>query len=99
MSSLTQMWIFSSIAVGGGVLGKDDGTARGVIVPVGGTIEVFHLFMDKYPTTGGMTIGSIAGKAVNGTIDSYLISKFNRIGGAGKRINIGKSKIPGASGV
>jgi hypothetical protein len=46
-----------------------------------------------------MTTGKIVGKGINGTTKQYPTSKSNRTGGAGKRINIGRSKTPGASRV
>ena len=46
-----------------------------------------------------MTTGSIVGKDNNGITGEYLSNKFNGTGKAGKRINIGRSKIPGVSRV
>jgi hypothetical protein len=42
-----------------------------------------------------MTTGSIVGEDSNGTTSEYLNSKFNGTGRAGKKISIGKNKIPG----
>jgi hypothetical protein len=89
------MWISFSTVVGGGVLGKEDGIVRGTIIQVGATIETFHLFMEGYPQVGEMTIRSIVGRGINGTTNEYPTNKSNRTGGAGKRISIGRSKIPG----
>jgi hypothetical protein len=85
--------------VGGGVRGKDVGIARGTIIQVGATIETFHLFMQGYPQAGGMTTGIIVGEGISGTTNEYLISKFNKTGGAGKRISIGRSNKLGVSKV
>ena len=42
-----------------------------------------------------MTTGRIVGKGINGTTKQYPTGKSNKTGGAGKRINIGRSKIVG----
>jgi hypothetical protein len=93
------MWTSFSTVVGGGALGKGDGIARGTIVQVGATIKTFHLFIEEYHRVGGMTIGSIVGKGINGTTNEYPINKSNRTGATGKRTDIGRSKIPGVSKV
>jgi hypothetical protein len=67
------------------------------MIQVGATIEGVHLFTEVYPQVGGMTTGKIVGKGINGTTKQYPTSKSNRTGGAGKRINIGRSKIVGVS--
>jgi hypothetical protein len=46
-----------------------------------------------------MTTGTIAGEDISGTTKEYLTNKFNRIGKAGKRIGIGRSKKRGVSKV
>ena len=91
------MRTFFSTVVGGGVLGKGDGTARITMIQVGATIEGVPLFTEVYPQVGGMTTGKIVGKGINGTTKQYPISKSNRTGGVGKRINIGRNKIVGVS--
>jgi hypothetical protein len=65
------------------------------MIQVGATIEGVHLFTEVYPQVGGMTTDKIVGKGINGTTKQYATSKSNRTGGAGKRINIGRSKIVG----
>jgi hypothetical protein len=85
--------------VGGGVRGKENGIAHGTMIQVGATIEGVHLFTEVYPQVGGMIIGRIVGKGINGINKECPTSKFNRTGGAGKRINIGRSKIVGVSRV
>ena len=69
------------------------------MIQAGATIEGVHLFIEVYPQIGGITTGKIVGKGINGTTKQYATSKSNRTGGAGKRINIGRSKIVGASRV
>jgi hypothetical protein len=93
------MWTSFSTAVGGGVRGKGDGIARGAIVQVGATIEAFHLFIEGYHQVGGMTTGSIVGEGINGTTSEYPTNKSSGTGGAGKRADIGRSKILGVSKV
>jgi hypothetical protein len=93
------MMIFFSMAAGGGVRGKGDGIDRGTIIQVGAAIEELHLFIEVYPQTGGMTTGRIVGEGINGTTKEYPISKFNKTGEAGKRADIGRSKIVGVSKV
>jgi hypothetical protein len=44
-----------------------------------------------------MITGIIVGEDSNGTTSEYLSNKFNGTGRAGKRINIGRSKIVGVS--
>jgi hypothetical protein len=80
---------------GGGVRGRDDGIARITTIRVGATIKAFHLFTAEYHRAGGMTTGIIVGEDSNGTTSEYLSNKFNGTGRAGKRISIGRSKIPG----
>jgi hypothetical protein len=48
---------------------------------------------------GQNTTGSIVGEGISGTINEYPMHKFNRTGGVGKRISIGRSKILGVSRV
>jgi hypothetical protein len=81
--------------VGGGVRGKGAGTVLRTIDPVGFTIEAFHLFIHGYPQVGGLITGSIVGEGTNGTTNEYLISTCSRTGEAGRRADIGKSKILG----
>jgi hypothetical protein len=87
------------MVVGGGVHGKGDGTARITMIQVGATIEELHLFKEAYPPVGGMTTGRIVGKGIHGINKEYLTSKFNKTGGTGKGIIIGRSKIVGVSRV
>jgi len=83
--------------VGGGVRGKDVGIAHSTTTQGGATIKAFHLFMEGYPQAGGMTTGIIVGEGIGGTTNEYLTNKFNKTGGAGNRLSIGRSKIRGVS--
>ena len=93
------MWtrISFSTAAGGGVRGKENGTARITMIQVGAIIEELHLFIEVYPRIGGITTGRIIGKGVNGINKGYPTMKFNRTGGIGKGINIGRKKTTGVS--
>jgi hypothetical protein len=70
-----------------------------VPIPSGSIIKIFHPFIAGYPQDGGMSIGSIAGKGMNGTTSESHTSNFNRTGTTGKRPAIWRSKIPGVSRV
>jgi hypothetical protein len=80
--------------VGGGVRGRDVGTAHGITTQVGSTIKVFHTFMHKYAQIGEKVTGSIVGKDIGGTTNEYRNNTLNKVGRAGRKINIG-SKNPG----
>jgi hypothetical protein len=84
---------------GGGVRGKGAGIAHGPITQVGSTIKGSHPFIQEYLQAGGMTTGTIVGEDINGTTSEYLISNFNKTGGAGKGTGIGRSNKPGVSRV
>jgi hypothetical protein len=75
----------------------EDGIARGVMIQVGATIEVAHLFTAVYPWIGEITTGRIVGEGINGTTKQSPTMKFNRTGGDGKGINIGRKKTIGVS--
>ena len=95
--SPTSMMIFFSMAAGGGVRGRGNGTARGSIIQAGATIGEHPLFIEAYPQAGGMTTGSAAGRGINGNTSEYPTSKFKKTGEVGKGTNIGKNKIIGVS--
>jgi hypothetical protein len=78
--------------VGGGVRGKDTGIAHGTTTQVGATIKGFHLFIEGYPHTGGMTTGIVVGKGIGGTTNKYITEKLNETGVTGKKISIGSKK-------
>ena len=79
--------------VGGGVRGRDVGTAHATTIQVGSTIKGFHPFMRKYTQVGGKVTGSIVGKGIGGTTKEYLNNMLNKTGKAGKKINIGKKNL------
>jgi len=90
---------FSSITVGGGVLGMDAGIVLDTITPAGFTIETFHPFIQGYPIIGGMTTGRIVGEDINGTTDIFLSSNSSATGEVGKIDDIGRNKTTGVSKV
>jgi hypothetical protein len=55
--------------------------------------------MEEYRQVGGITTGIIAGEDIHGTTSEYPTNKSKRTGAAGKRANIGRSKILGVSKV
>jgi len=69
------------------------------MIQVGVTIEGVHLFIEVYPQIGGIITGIIVGKGINGINKEYPTSKFNKTGGTGKGIIIGRNKIIGVSKV
>jgi hypothetical protein len=93
------MWMFFSMAAGGGVPGKDAGTAHNIIIQVGATMKERHPFIEAFLHIGGMITGSVVGEDVNGTTSEYPTIKFSKTGKAGKGTNTGKNKIPGVSGI
>jgi len=99
MLSLTWTQTFFSMAAGGGVHGKGNGTARITMIRVGDTIGGVHLFIEAYPPVGGMTTGKIVGKGINGINKEYPTSKFNKTGETGKKTSTGRNKIIGVSGI
>jgi hypothetical protein len=83
------------MVAGGGVRGKDDGTAHVTITQGGPTIEAFQLSIEKYPQTGGMTTEITSGEDINGITSKYLINRFSKTGGAGKETGTGRINRPG----
>ena len=83
---------------GGGVPGKDAGTAHITMTEVGLITNVFHFFIETFPGVGGMIIEIICGEDISGTISGYLIAKCSIIGKVGKETGIGKNKTTGVSG-
>jgi hypothetical protein len=81
-----------SMAAGGGVHGKGNGTARITMIRVGDTIGGVHLFIEAYPPVGGMTTGKIVGKGINGINKEYPTSKFNKTGETGKKQALEETK-------
>jgi hypothetical protein len=64
--------------VGGGVRGKDAGTAHGTIDQVGDTMRVFHLSTEGSLQGGDKNIENIVGKDENGIINEYPMRNFIR---------------------
>lgn len=89
------IWISSSTMAGGGVHGEDAGTDLNTTDQVGNTIEMFHIFIEIYLETGGMTTGHIAGRAISGIINGYLTTMFKETGENGKTAGIGKNSTIG----
>ena len=85
------------MAAGGGVRGKENGTARITMIQVGAIIKELRLFIEVYPRIGGITTGRIVGECVNGINKKYPTSKFSRTGRTGRKISIGRNKIIGVS--
>jgi len=83
--------------VGGGVHGRVAGIAHGIMIRDGGIIAASRLFMLKYLLVGGMNTETVVGGAINGMLSRYPIIKSNRIGMAGKRIDIGNNNKIGES--
>ena len=83
--------------VGGGVHGRVAGTAHGIMTRAGGIIAASRPFMLKYLLVGGMNTETVVGGAINGMLSGYPIIRSNRIGMAGKRIDIGSSSRIGGS--
>jgi hypothetical protein len=86
------------MVAGGGVRGKENGTVRGAMMPVGATIAGVRLFIEAYLQVGGMTTGKIGGEGVNGINKESPTIKFKKTGGHGKEISTGRNKIIGVSG-
>jgi hypothetical protein len=85
--------------VGGGVRGRDVGTAHGTTTQAGTTIKEFHPFMDGYTQTGKITTGIIIGEGIGGTTNEYLTTKLNETGKTGKEVGIGRGNKIGVSKV
>jgi hypothetical protein len=88
---------FSSMAAGGGVPGRDDGTAHATMMQAGLTIKADRLSTAKSLRAGGMITGTIAGAVIGGTIIRFLITSLKRTGEGGSAIDTGKSNRIGES--
>ena len=84
-------------AVGGGVYGKDTGIAHLIMTGVGLIIAMFQVFILISTQVGEDTTETIIGTDTGGTTSGFLTNDFNRTGKAGRIIDIGKGKGPGAS--
>jgi hypothetical protein len=87
--------IYSSMAVGGGVLGKAAGTAPITMTEAGLITEVNHLSTEIFLPVGEIITEIINGKDILGNISGYRIRTCNAIGKAGKKTNTGKGRTPG----
>ena len=85
-------------AAGGGVPGKDAGTAHITMTEVGLITSVNHFFTEISIRVGEMITGIICGEDIVGTISGYLMAKCSIIGRVGKETGIGKNKTTGVSG-
>ncbi len=83
--------------VGGGVCGKVVGTVRIIITGAGVIITMFQVFILMSTQVGEDTTETVIGTGTGGTMNGFLANDFNRTGRAGKMIDIGKGKEPGAS--
>jgi len=87
---------FSGMA-GGGVHGKVAGIAHIIITGAGVIIAMFQVFILMLIRVGEDTTETIIGTGTSGTMNGFLTNDFIRTGRAGKMIDIGKGKEPGAS--
>jgi hypothetical protein len=84
--------IYSSIAAGGGVLGKVAGTAHITTTEVGFITEACHLLTEIFLPVGDIVTEITNGKDIRGNISGYRIRNFNAIGRPGKETGIGNRK-------
>src|ERR1035437_6883012 len=84
-------------AVGDGVYGKVVGIAHIIITGVGVIIEIVRVLISISTQVGEATTETIIGTDTGGTTSGFLTNDFNRPGRAGRIIDIGKGKGPGAS--
>ncbi len=82
--------------VGGGAYGKVVGIAHIIIAGAGVIMTVFQVFILMSTQVGEDTTETIIGTGTHGTMNGFLTNDFNRTGRAGKIIDIGKGKEPGA---
>jgi hypothetical protein len=87
--------IYSSTEDGGGVPGKDVGTALVIMTEAGVITEAYPLFTDKFLPAGEMILEITNGKGINGSINGCRIRNSSATGAAGKEKDIGKNRIPG----
>jgi hypothetical protein len=87
--------IYSSMAAGGGVHGKDAGIALITMTEGGGITEEHRLSTETFLPVGEMISEIINGTGVRGKVSGYSIGTFSAIGKAGKETGTGKNIIPG----
>ena len=83
--------------VGGGVYGKVVGIAHITMTGGGLIMTAFQVFILMWTQVGEDTIETTTGTDTDGTMNGFLPDNFNRTGGAGKIIDIGKGTGTGAS--
>ena len=81
---------------GGGVYGKVVGIARIIIIGDGLIITEFRVFILMSTRVGETTTGTVIGTDADGIMNEFQAKEFNRAGEAGKMIDVGKSREPGA---
>jgi hypothetical protein len=88
--------IYSSMAAGGGVHGKDAGIALITMTEGGVITEEHRLSTETFLPVGEIITEIINGTDIRGNISGYSIGTFSAIGKAGKKTGTGKNIIPGA---
>jgi hypothetical protein len=83
--------------VGGGVYGMVVGIGRIIMTGDGSIMTVSQVFIMILTQDGEDTIETTIGTDTGGTMNGFLPDNFNRTGGAGKIIDIGKGTECGAS--
>jgi hypothetical protein len=84
--------IYSSMAAGGGVHGKGDGTALIIMTEAGVIIEAYRLSTETFLPAGEMISEIAVGRDIRGKVSGYSIRIFSAIGKAGKKTGIGNRK-------
>jgi hypothetical protein len=87
---------FSGMA-GGGVCGMDVGIAHIIMTGAGVITAMSPVFIMTWTRAGGDTTETVLGTDTSGTTKGFLTGDFSRTGRAGKVIDIGKGREPGAS--
>jgi len=84
--------IYSFTTAGGGVPGRDGGTAPITTTEAGPIINTNRISTDIFLRAGEMTTEIIIGKDTGGITDAFPIRKFNATGTDGKETDIGNNK-------
>ena len=82
---------------GGGVHGKVVGIVHIIITGAGVIIEMFRAFILMLTRVGEDTTETVTGTDTGGTINGFPSGEFNKTGGAGIVVDIGKGEVVGAS--
>ncbi|MCX5849850.1 MAG: hypothetical protein NTW65_10415 [Deltaproteobacteria bacterium] len=80
---------YSSPEAGGGVPGKDAGTAPSTMTEAGVITEGYQVFTDIFILVGEMISGNIGGEGNRGDISGYLTGILIAIGVTGKETGTG----------